>query len=491
MILRIGSTGSAVAQLQLTLNQLATAGHFKLPQGELKGTGTFGEKTEATVIALQKKLAIVADGIVGPETFEKMDRLRAGAAPAIAATAANASAREHLLLKLVEIAEREVGIREVGGNNNGVRIREYQRATNLRPLGPWPWCAAFTSWVIREWLNAYPEVRRALGWHSEEIEGKRPKTAGAYDYINWARRFDQEILPPTAAVEPGMIAVFDFSHISFVKAPSGANSFKSIEGNTNGRGDRDSLTGDGVWEKVRSKNLVRRFIRWRFVAAPAEGTFVSDAPPPVSPAAVLPNTRGIGDIPREGIEFIIDEEGMDQPWRFPGGDSGVTLGHGYDLGAGTESKADMVNDWKQWLSGAQLDRLSVAIGKTGNAARALCPQFRDINIGVEAADEVFFRATVPKYYGKMLAAFPNADKLPGIAQAALLSLVFNRGTSMKGERREEMRQIRQALAGDPPYDLKRVAAAIRAMKKLWEGRGLNGLITRREREARMVESVIA
>ena len=102
----------------------------------------------------------------------------------------------------------------------------------------------------------------------------------------------------------------------------------------------------------------------------------------------------------EGLEFIIDEEGMDQPWRFPGGDSGVTLGHGYDLGAGTESKAEMVNDWKPWLTGNELERLSVALGKTGHAAKALCPQFRDINISIEAADDVFFRATVPKYYQK-------------------------------------------------------------------------------------------
>lgn len=58
MILRIGSSGSAVAQLQLTLNQLAQGGHFKLPDGELKGTGTFGDKTEQAVVALQKKLGL-------------------------------------------------------------------------------------------------------------------------------------------------------------------------------------------------------------------------------------------------------------------------------------------------------------------------------------------------------------------------------------------------------------------------------------------------
>jgi GH24 family phage-related lysozyme (muramidase) len=487
MILQIGSNGSAVAQLQLNLNQLAHAGVFKLPVGELKGTGTFGENTEATVKAFQKSQQLEVDGIAGPDTLGRIDTLRGGII-ASAAGPVDTGLRGAVIDKLLAIAQAEVGVREVGGNNCGARVRDYQRATELRPLGDWPWCAAFVSWVIREWLAGAPEACRAMGWKNEEVEGKRPKTAGAFAYLDWARRFDQEILPPTATPEPGMIAVFDFSHIGFVKKALAGRKFRSIEGNTNGRGDRDSVSGDGVWEKDRAVGLVRNFIRFRFVAGVGEGHFVSNAVP--SPE-VLPNTGGIAGIPREALEFIIDEEGMDQPWRFPGGDSGVTLGHGYDLGAGTESKAEMLNDWRPWLSGSQLDRLSAAIGKTGDAAKALCPSFRDITITAEAADDVFFRATVPKYYQRLVSAFPNAGKLPGIVQGALLSLVFNRGTSMKGDRREEMRNIRELLAGEPPYDLRAVAAELRSMKRLWEGKGLAGLITRREREARMVESAIA
>jgi GH24 family phage-related lysozyme (muramidase) len=90
----------------------------------------------------------------------------------------------------------------------------------------------------------------------------------------------------------------------------------------------------------------------------------------------------------------------------------------------------------------------------------------------------------------MLSVFPNADKLPGMAQAALLSLVFNRGTSLKGDRREEMRHIKSLLAGDSPYDLQAIAKAFRDMKELWVGKGLDGLIARREREARFVEEAI-
>ena len=35
---------------------------------------------------------------------------------------------------------------------------------------------------------------------------------------------------------------------------------------------------------------------------------------------------------------------------------------------------------------------------------------------------------------------------------------------------------------------KGIAKEIRSMKRLWEGKGLDGLLKRREREAKMVES---
>jgi GH24 family phage-related lysozyme (muramidase) len=37
-------------------------------------------------------------------------------------------------------------------------------------------------------------------------------------------------------------------------------------------------------------------------------------------------------------------------------------------------------------------------------------------------------------------------------------------------------------------DYKGIAKEIRSMKRLWEGKGLDGLLKRREKEANMVES---
>ena len=64
-----------------------------------------------------------------------------------------------LLARLVALARREIGTREAGGNNRGARVEEYQQATWLNPA-PWPWCAAFTCWLLREWLRDPAHVER-------------------------------------------------------------------------------------------------------------------------------------------------------------------------------------------------------------------------------------------------------------------------------------------------------------------------------------------
>lgn len=165
-----------------------------------------------------------------------------------------------MLDRLVAIARSQIGVREVGGNNRGDRIREYQSATEL-PAGAWPWCAAFTSWCIREWLKD-KDVVAWLNLQRRTPEEWRPKTALAYGYTAWARQHPNttRIFTERERALAGDIVTFDFSHIGFVVSESG-NTIQTIEGNTNGRGDRDSESGDGVWLKVRKKTLVKDLIR--------------------------------------------------------------------------------------------------------------------------------------------------------------------------------------------------------------------------------------
>jgi len=199
-------------------------------------------------------------------------------------------------------------------------------------------------------------------------------------------------------------------------------------------------------------------------------------------------------IPQAAINLILDDEGVDQPWKWPGDDSGITIGHGYDLGF--ESPGRFVQDWTPQIGAKSVAELTAAIGKSGSAAARLAPQFRDINITKTQPDAVFFASTLPEYEAQTEEAFPGVDALPDAARGALVSLVFNRGTSLAGPRRREMQAIHDAIVAYTnrtaglATTLEAIAAQLRSMKRLWQGMGLDGLITRREQEARLVESAL-
>lgn len=162
--------------------------------------------------------------------------------------------------KLVEIALKEEGVQETPHHNNiGPRIQEYQTATWLTP-GSWPWCSALTCWVLREACKNL-DFKKAVtdkypSWHL-------CKDASAFGWVKWAQKVGIPTYSETDLAKAGDFVVFDFSHIGMVieDQDSPTNLIRTIEGNTNGRGDRDSPTGDGVWKKKRSPTLVQRYIR--------------------------------------------------------------------------------------------------------------------------------------------------------------------------------------------------------------------------------------
>ena len=169
-------------------------------------------------------------------------------------------------------------------------------------------------------------------------------------------------------------------------------------------------------------------------------------PEPISVEAPLPLPTASGEVqvPERALQLIFKFEGFDQPSAWPGGGSGVTLGIGYDLGFYTRD--EFFSDRGPHLSPEVMTRLAKALGKTGAAAKKLAPSFADIKIPRKAGEAVFVARTVPKQVGLTGRAFPGVTKLPPEAQGALVSLVFNRGTSMEGDRRREMRGIRDAVA---------------------------------------------
>lgn len=197
----------------------------------------------------------------------------------------------------------------------------------------------------------------------------------------------------------------------------------------------------------------------------------------------------MADFSPKALRLILDFEGLNQPGKWPGGASGVTIGIGYDLGYVTVDQFE--SDWAERLQVEVRTRLRDAVGLRAMRARNRASQLDDIRIRRAPSEEVFVQKTIPLYTVRAGQAFPGFAALPPDAQGALVSLVYNRGTSMVDDspedRRREMRAIRDAVAAD---DLQEIADQLRAMKRLWIGKGLDGLLTRREAEAALVESAM-
>lgn len=166
---------------------------------------------------------------------------------------------------------------------------------------------------------------------------------------------------------------------------------------------------------------------------------------------------------------------------YPGGQSGVTIGIGYDLGYNTPNQ--IRDDWAGRIGDAALDQLLVVCGLKGSSAKSVVKNLNDLDIPLDAAEQVFYQCTLPRYARKTAKAYPGVEKLFPDAQAALLSLVYNRGTQMSGSHRREMKALKEWVTSK---DYQAMANEIKAMKRLWANRGLPGLLKRRDDEARLV-----
>jgi len=179
--------------------------------------------------------------------------------------------------------------------------------------------------------------------------------------------------------------------------------------------------------------------------------------------------------------------------EWPGGQSGVTIGIGVDLGY----DAEVISYLNGKIPAEQLNRLARCVGLTGTRARAALGNVRDIRISWDIAIDYFQNYTLPKYIEETLEAFPNSDQLPDDAFGALVSLVFNRGPLIdNSDRRREMREIRRILllGNDEEVDnddILAIAAQVRSMARLWADTASDAdLHDRRIAEAELIENSI-
>lgn len=198
---------------------------------------------------------------------------------------------------------------------------------------------------------------------------------------------------------------------------------------------------------------------------------------------------------RKSIDFIIQHEiggrtyydkVLQRP-TCPGGESGITIGVGYDLGYTTTQQ--FIKDWGLNLTIENINTLKPVIGLKGSKAKEkLKGDILNVKIPYNVAYDVFVKNDVPRYFRMAKKIYPQLEQLNEDTQGALVSMVFNRGTSLVGDSRTEMRAIVDLVA---KKDYEGIAEEIEKSKRLWEHKGLDGLVIRREAEADMIRNSIA
>ena len=175
-----------------------------------------------------------------------------------------------------------------------------------------------------------------------------------------------------------------------------------------------------------------------------------------------------------------------QRMTWPGGQSGITMGIGADLGYMSQQEFDSY--FAKYFTLEERKLIEPVIGLKGEQARNILLRVKHIELSWTNASKAFVEWTLPKFWKMANELWPGLDQLKEEAQIALVSLVFNRGASIAGPSRVEMKNIKELVL---KKDYKGIAEQIRLMKRLWINKNLDGLLSRREKEANMVEEGLA
>ena len=156
---------------------------------------------------------------------------------------------------------------------------------------------------------------------------------------------------------------------------------------------------------------------------------------------------------------------------------------------GYNTEKQFINDWGKVLSEPNVKTLKTVVGFKGQKAKlSLKGELLNIRIPYNIAYDVFVKSSVPRFYKLALSIYPGMVNLNEDTQGALVSMIFNRGSSLDGDSRKEMRAIVDLIEAK---DYEGIAEEIEKSKRLWEHKGLDGLVIRREAEADMIRDSIA
>ena len=168
----------------------------------------------------------------------------------------------------------------------------------------------------------------------------------------------------------------------------------------------------------------------------------------------------------------------------PPGYSSLTIGIGIDLAYYSKSKLEeMLDSCCPSLTETAKSLLIRYTGIKRAQAKKVLISLSWIKIPYAEAYSMFVKYTLPDYAAKALRAYPGLNQLKPNAQGAMVSLVFNRGSSMKGSRRREMLNLKKHVKR---RDYESMADEFYSMKRLWPK--IRGLRLRRDSEAKLILS---
>jgi hypothetical protein len=188
------------------------------------------------------------------------------------------------------------------------------------------------------------------------------------------------------------------------------------------------------------------------------------------------------------LRFILKEEVGDQKYydlteshpTIPAEGSGITIGIGYDLGQ--VSPAQFESDWGDLLDKETMARLRPYV-QNPNPTQADLAQLNGIKIPWDAATKEFEQRTLPQAIQDTSAIYPQLDDIPSESQAALVSLVYNRGNDLKDKRGYLPKGDMRAIQGDlQSGQLTNVPKRFNNMSTMYLRIGKRALAARRTRE---------
>src|SRR3546814_16379280 len=110
----------------------------------------------------------------------------------------------------------------------------------------------------------------------------------------------------------------------------------------------------------------------------------------------------------------------------------------------------------------------------------------DLRIPFSAAWQVFGKRALPRAIGDTGRCYGDLAALPPLCRGTLVSLVYNRGTGLRGDTRREMAAIKRHLTDGR---LDHVPQELESMKRLWPN--TPALCQPRTKEAAMAPSGLA